>query len=154
MTTTKTDSIQRELDKGNPNTLPDCWRQVKPGHMLAPIKATFVGLTAAAAVDITTAASKAAAPIVGIALDTGENLPPILNVRTLRVTAVGTGALGPRVPTDADGTAGAPGANGPGIALLSDDGKTLTFEGTVTGFILEYSPLPYTDLQTEFSNQG
>jgi peptide/nickel transport system substrate-binding protein len=32
----------------------------------------------------------------------------------------------------------------------SDDGKTITFEGTVTGFILEYIPRSYTALSADF----
>lgn len=157
MTTNKVDLLQRELDKANPNTLADALRLVKLGHLLAPIKVTFAALSAAAAVDITTAASKAAATIVGITLESTENLPPIGVVRTLRVTA-GAAQAGPRVVTDAGGTAAAGatglGGAGGGVALISDDGKTLTFEGNVTGFVLEYYPLPFTSLQSTFTDQG
>lgn len=151
MSTTKTRSQLRALDEANPHDLASVIAKMALGTMLSPLKVTFASLTAAAAIDITTAASKTAATIVGAkTLDTGEMLPAILSVTALRVTAVDTGATGPRSVTDAGGTAGAPGANGPGIALLSDDGKTLTFEGTVTGFVLEYIPRPKTDMSTQF----
>lgn len=140
-------TLQQILNKANLNQLGTLLQKMKLGNMLNPVKVTVAGLAAAASVDITTAAVRAAATISGLDRDTGDNLPAILSVTSLRVTAVDTGALGPRAVTDAGGTAGAPGANGPGIALLSDDGATLTFEGTVTGFILEYIPRSYTDLE-------
>lgn len=140
-------TLQQVLNKANLNQLATILQKMKLGNMLNPVKVVVVGLTAAAAIDITTAAVRAASTITGLERDTGDSLPAILSVTALRVTGVGTGALGARSVTDAGGTAGAPGANGLGIALLSDDGKTLTFEGTVTGFVLEYIPRSNTDLE-------
>ena len=37
-----------------------------------------------------------------------------------------------------------------GIARLSDDGKTITFPNTVTGFVLHYMPRAETALDTQF----
>lgn len=139
-------TLQEVLNKANLNQLPTAFQKMKLGNMLSPVKVVVVGLTAAAAIDITSAAVRAASTITGLERETSDNLPAILSVTALRVTGVGTGATGARMVTDAGGTAGAPGANGPGIALLSDDGATLTFEGTVTGFVLEYIPRSYTDL--------
>lgn len=151
MTTTKTKTIREVLNKAEPNEISDALRKVRLGNMVEPIKVTFASLSAAAAIDITTAASKAAATIAGgFTLASGETLPPIGQVVSLRVTA-GAAAAGARVVTDAGGTAGAPGANGPGIALISDNGKTLTFEGNVTGFVLTYLPRSYTDVDTAFT---
>jgi len=143
-------TLQQVLNKANLNQLATILQKMKLGNMLNPVKVVVVGLTAAAAIDITTAAVRAASTITGLERDTGDSLPAILSVTALRVTevgGVGTGALGARSVTDAGGTAGAPGSYGPGIALLSDDGKTLTFEGTVTGFVLEYIPRSNTDLE-------
>lgn len=140
-------TLQQVLNKANLNQLATILQKMKLGNMLNPVKVVVVGLTAAAAIDITTAAVRAASTITGLERDTGDSLPAILSVTALRVTGVDTGALGARSVTDAGGTASAPGANGPGIALLSDDGKTLTFEGTVTGFVLEYIPRSNTDLE-------
>ncbi len=140
-------TLQQVLNKANLNQLATILQKMKLGNMLNPVKVVVVGLTAAAAIDITTAAVRAASTITGLERDTGDSLPAILSVTALRVTGVDTGALGARSVTDAGGTAGAPGPNGPGIALLSDDGKTLTFEGTVTGFVLEYIPRSNTDLE-------
>lgn len=140
-------TLQQVLNKANLNQLATILQKMKLGNMLNPVKVVVVGLTAAAAIDITTAAVRAASTITGLERDTGDSLPAILSVTALRVTGVDTGALGARSVTDAGGTAVAPGLNGPGIALLSDDGKTLTFEGTVTGFVLEYIPRSNTDLE-------
>lgn len=140
-------TLQQVLNKANLNQLATILQKMKLGNMLNPVKVVVVGLTAAAAIDITTAAVRAASTITGLERDTGDSLPAILSVTALRVTGVGTGALGARSVTDAGGTADAPGTNGPGTALLSDDGKTLTFEGTVTGFVLEYIPRSNTDLE-------
>lgn len=146
-------TFAEKLNDANPNLLATLLQQVKLGKMLDPVKVTFAGLTASAAIDITTAASRTGATInqglEGIAA--GEALPPIQMVKTLRVTAVGTGALGARVVTDAGGTATVAAGNHPGIALLSDDGKTITFEGTVTGFVLEYMPRSEVDLTDTYN---
>ena len=140
--------LKDALDTANPNEFLDALRKVKLGTHLCPIKAVFTLLTLGTTFDITTAASKACAVVTGITLATGENLPPILQVRTLRVTVQGggTAVLGARTVTDAAGTPAAPGATGAGIATISDNGKTLVFEGTgCTGFTLEYIPRSYTD---------
>ena len=98
-------------------------------------------LTSSAA---TSRAVKAAATITGLSLDTGEGLPPLGALTSLRVTASGTaGSLGTYILTDPSGTPIVPpgGASAAvGIAKISDDGKTITFPNTVTGFVLQYMP--------------
>ncbi len=134
MTTSKVETLRRVLNQADPNELADAFRLIRLGDMLSTIKVAFAGLTSAAAQDITTAAAKTAAGanITGITLETGENLPPIGDVTTLRVVTGGT--AGARSVTDAGGTASTT------VALLSDDGKTLTFEAAVTAFTLTYRP--------------
>jgi hypothetical protein len=142
-------TLRDAMNTGDITSQAAAQQQILLGNMCAMVKVVVTGLTAAATVNITTAATLAAATVTGIALaGDGELLPPIGHVRTLRVTAVGTGATGPRVVTDAGGTAIAPSAGIAGVALLSDDGTTLTFEGTVTGFVLEYFPAPALPLST------
>lgn len=136
------------LDNANLNELATALQKVKLGRRLSSVKVVVSGLTATATPDITSAAVLAAATVTGLNLASGERLPAIETVKTLRVTAVGTGATGPRVVTDAGGTAVAPSSGIAGVALLADAGTTLTFEGTVTGFVIEYIPRPYTDLDT------
>lgn len=148
-TTTIAPTYQSELNKANPNNLADLIRSMKFGNYAVRVKVVVAALAAAAAVDITAAATKAAATITGITLGTGQNLPPIRNVCSLRVSA-GAAAAGDRHMSDAGGTAAAPGANGPGIATLSDDGKTITFEGNVTGFTLIYEPQSQQDLTASY----
>ena len=142
-------SYQRELRDANPSSLPDVLRKVHLSHQLATVWAWFQGLSAATTFDITRAASKTAAttdtsnPIAGITLADGENLPAIGKVVTLRVTT-GTANQAPYIVTDAAGSAIAPtggsSPSAPGVALLSNDGKSLTFSANVTAFLLEYIP--------------
>lgn len=144
MTTSKTETIQEILTLANPNQLADALRKVDLGNKLATVKAVFVALASAAAQDITTAAAKAAATVTGITLDSGENLPALGAWVTLRVTA-GAAAAGPRKLVDAGGTADA------NNALISDDGKTITFEAAVTAFVLTYQPREAVALTTKFA---
>jgi hypothetical protein len=147
-TTTKTDGIRQVLNKGDLNNLGNILSLIKFGNMMTPISATFT-ISAASSLDITTAAAKAAASLSGITLETGENLPPVGRVVSCRVTA-GT-ATGPRIVSDTGATASAPHAAGvPGIAKLSADCKTITFEANVTVFLLQYYPAPAVALTTAF----
>ena len=146
-TTNRATTVQSALNDGNVNVFGAAAQLLKLGNVLSPIKVVVTGLTASATVNITAAATKAAATITGFtpALATGQNLPAIGSIDTLRVTTVGTGATGVRAVTDAGGTASS------SVALISDDGTTLTFEGTVTGFVMWYWPRPEnlaTTLQT------
>ena len=143
-TNTKQDSNQLALDQANPNFLPDVLRGVKLGHFFSNVKAVFTGLASSATQDITTAAAKAAATISGITLDTGENLPAIGVVKTLRDAHS-------NIVVDAGGAAVASTATYPGTVLLSDDGKTLTFAAAVTAFTLEYQPRSAIDTQAVWS---
>lgn len=137
MSTTTVSLTAREiLDSGNPNKVGNVCKALKVGTQLSKIKATFASMTSAAGQDITTAANKALATVSGITLRTGENLPPIGQIVTCRVTA-GTAAAGARFVSDAGATPSTT------VATLSDDGKTLTFEAAVTGIVVTYFPAPY-----------
>ena len=127
------DTVQLALDQANPNYLADVLRGVKLGHFFSNIKAVFTGLGSAAAQNITTAAATAAATVTGITLATGEGLPPIGVVKTLRDAHS-------NIVVDAGGTAVASTSTYPGTVLLSDDGTTLTFAAAVTAFTIEYQP--------------
>ena len=148
--TTAEQTYQNWLNKANANLLPTLFQKMKLGNMLSPVKVTVTGLTETASPNITSTAVRLAATVSGLERETTDPLPAILAVKTLRVTGVGTGATGPRVVTDAGGTAVAPSTGIAGVALLSDDGTTLTFEGTVTGFILEYIPRSATALSDNY----
>ena len=129
-------TYQRELRDANPASLPDVLHDLNLGHQLAVVQATFAALGSAAGHDITTAASKAAATVVGIDLDTGENLPAIGSVVT------GTGYQAPHIVSDGSPIAppGGDSPTAPGVATLSVDGKTITFAGAVTAFVITYIP--------------
>lgn len=135
MTTTKADTNEATLNAADPNELADIARKMKMGGMFTPRKVTFAGMAAAAAQDITSAANFALATSSPAQRTGTTRLPPILSVIAVRVTA-GAAAAGVRMIGDAGATPSAT------VAALSDDGKTLTFEGTVTGMVLEYIPRP------------
>lgn len=136
-TVTDPQTLQDVLDRANPTDVPDALAQLKLGTVFAPLKRTFTGLTAAAAFDLTLIDGTGETAGLG-----NPNRLPANLVRSLRVTASGTAnSVGSYVISDAGGTAVSPtaGANA-GIALLSDDGKTVTFPTTVTAFIVAYMP--------------
>lgn len=112
-----TETVKSSLNRANPNTLADVLAKIDLGTMLAPTKITV--------------AQTAATTIV---LD-----PPALAVFGARVTA-GAAAAGPRIVTDAGGSASAT------VCTLSADGVTLTFEANVTGAVVSYMPRPAVDM--------
>jgi hypothetical protein len=134
MTVNRENTVQSTLSSANPNNLADAARRGNLGLALSPVKVTFAALTSATSHNITTAASRAAATIVGIspALPTAQLLPAAGSIETLRVTA-GV-AVGPRAITDVGGTPTTT------LATISDDGKTITFEAAVTAFVITYFP--------------
>lgn len=155
VTTTKSKTIQQTVDAGNANEIADAARRMRLGTMLRPIKVTFAALTAASAVDITTQTSLSKATVNQGDIPEGyvaskTPLPPIGVVRALRVTA-GTAAAGARVMGDSGSTPAQFGTSGVYSAKVSDDGKTVTFEANVTGFVLEYLPRSSADMALDFA---
>ena len=143
MTATRDETYGEILNSGHLGRLDATLQAVKLGTAMAQVKAVFTGLTGAAAHDITTAASKAGATITGIYLANNDLLPAIGDVVSLRVTAASTGStVGAYGITDAAGTAVTANTSAVmGVALLSDDGKTITFPtADVTAFVLVYRP--------------
>jgi len=126
-----------------PSGLPSKNEHDAPAFGARPFRLTFAGMPAAASFDITTlAAFTTPAGATSGASSIWQTSPPAMfNASSLRVTGVGTAVLGDRVFTDSAGTPTAPAGGAPGIARISDDGKTITFEGTVTDFVLEYTPV-------------
>lgn len=154
---TKPQTLEEALKRANPNNIADMLKLLDVSKLFAPIKITVASLGAVAAVDITSPAVKAAiTELLGIgALPDGAFLPAIGSVLSLRVTASGTAAsLGTYGISDAGGTPIVPpGGAGlaMGIATLSNDGKTLTFPNTITGFVLAYTPRPAVALTQEYA---
>lgn len=157
-TNTQTETLAKALGEADPNRLADALRQYGLGTHLSPQKFTFLGAAGATAQNITTAAWLAratpgsATPTLPIAQAT---LPPILSVVALRVTTGPSGAAGTHIISDAGGTPAQPNSaavGAPGIALLSDDGTTLTFASAVSGFVLEYIPRSARDVNGLFEN--
>lgn len=142
MTTTADRTLQTVLQDSNQNEMAAAFRKVKLGNFFAVAKVVVTGLTATAAPVITGSAVRAAATITGLDRATADNLPAIRQVVSLRVTtsgtanSVGTYAIGDASSTPITPTAGA----NVGLASLSDDGTTLTFPTTITGFELHYIP--------------
>jgi len=129
-TTTKVNTLKEVLTRSLPGEVEDALRKVDIGAMLSPIKKTFTSLASSATHDITDAAHGSSSAAMGIFV--------------LRVTA-GAASAGLRQVGDAGATPSAT------VATLSDDGKTITFETTVTGFIVEYLARPATDTSSKFA---
>lgn len=156
VTATQPRTTQKVLIDADPDYLADALRKASFGVSQQVYKLTFSGLTSAAAHNITDAAhfananGGAGSQSPAFPADSLSALPSIGQVLTLRVTA-GAAAAGARVVTDAGGAASAGAAGSPGVALISDDGTTLTFEAGVTGFVLEYLPRMQ-NMQSLFNN--
>lgn len=168
-TKTTTSTLKTVLDQANPNELPDALAQVKLGTVLAPLRIDITGLTATAALDITSAMAGATVLVNGVSLGAGlgvpkaSQLPPILILKALQVVTSGTAtSLGSYIA----GLTGTPPAgctplippggaqDAVGIASLSDDGKTLTFPNTVTGISLQYMPQSNALMSEAFGTTG
>lgn len=162
-TTVISNTLAQALYKSDPNTLADTLRQYGIGTHLSPQKWAWLGTTGATAVAINTAAffTNASPGAYTPALPQSQSvLAPALIVGTLRVTTGPSGSVGAYLVTDSGGTtqlkantgvSGAAVLSQPGVALLSDDGTTITFPAQVSGFIIEYLPRSFTDVTTVVS---
>jgi len=128
----KSQTIQEVLNESNPNKLADATALAKLGDAMAGLTKTLTGLTAAAAFDLTAIDDPDVA---------GAKLPAALVISSVRVTA-GAAAAGVRQISDAGDTPTTT------LATLSADGKTITFEGNVTAFVISY--VPKQDLTASF----
>lgn len=137
-TATQSQTIQDTIDKANPGQLPAALQKVNLGTMITPLKRTFTGLAAQTSHDLT--AIDGSGETAGAA---NPNRLPVLTPTAVRVTA-GAAAAGVRFIGDTGATPAAT------IATLSDDGKTLTFEGNVTAFIVVYVPRALEDPGNDF----
>lgn len=135
-TATEVQTIKSTIDTANPTQGWDALQKAKLGTMLAGKKVTLTGLVAAASFDVTT---------LDDPTSPGDTLPAILSISVLRVTA-GVAATGVRQIGDAAATPSAT------LATLSDDGKTITFEGNVTDMVLQYIPAAAEPLDNKFYN--
>lgn len=159
-TTTLTPNLALGLSNSDPNRISDALREYGIGLHLSPQKWTWLGTTGATAVNITTAAFVAGA-------SAGANTPPLplgvltlpgaLLVGTLRVTTGASGSVALYDVTDSGGTArlgallsSSTGSSGQtkGVALISDDGSTITFPAQVSGFVLQYVPRSLVDVNS------
>ena len=139
-TTTIVETLGTVLAKSDPNRLADALRQVNLQNFFTPQKLTST-ITANAAPTITQL-------IQGVTANAGVapagSPTSAMMIKTLRVTASGTaGSVGAYIVTDAGGTAIVPpggASTAVGVALLSDDGTTITFPNTVTGVVIEFVP--------------
>jgi len=145
MTLSVATTIQSALNAADPNKLADLFRLMKVGNMLAPLKRVFTGLTASATMDLTLI--DGTGETVGAA---NVNRLALLGLLYLRVDASGTAAsLGNYIVGPPTSTLLIPpgGANvAVGVARISDDGKTITFPNTITGFTIAYAPRSFTDV--------
>jgi hypothetical protein len=132
MTTTAADTIQNTLNEANPTDLPDAIAKLEFGDMLLTRKEAIVQV-ASATVALATAASALSPFRRGVQ-------PGVM----VRVTG-GAAAAGARLVTDVGGTPSAT------VCTLSDDGKTLVFENTVTDVVIAGQPRPAVALTDLFA---
>lgn len=141
MTLSVATTLKSVLNSGKPAQLADAAKVMQLGTMLTPLKRAFTGLTSGTVFDLTA--------IDATGETAGASNPlrlPALCVNTLRVVTGSTG-VGAYIVTDAGGTAvTAATSTVVGIALLSDDGKTLTFPVALTAFTIEYIPRSTVDM--------
>jgi hypothetical protein len=145
MTVSVATTLKSALDTARPGQVDDILAKMKLGSMLTPLKRVFTGLTASASFDLT--AIDGTGETVGAS---NLNRKGILALNYLRVDASGTAAsvgnyvVGPPTSTLLVPPGGANTAVG--VARLSDDGKTLTFPNTITGFTIWYIPQSAVDM--------
>lgn len=123
-TTTKADTLKEVLTKADPNQLPDAFRQIDLGAMLAGKEYDSGTITASATVVLPEeAAIVQSARIVtsGTAGSVGTYL-------------VGDSGATPVIPTGGASLA-------PGIAKIGTDRRTITFPNTVTRVVVRYLPM-------------
>lgn len=128
-TTTEAQNLKRELDKADPNTLPDALRKVRLGDLLAVKEETIDKGDAVATIDLTADPADA------------DDRGPALIVQAVEVLT-GTAAAGSRRIVPSTDAASAT------EVVLSADGTTLTFEanvGTVRVRWVKGSDTPLTD---------
>lgn len=154
-TATVESSVGASLNSGEFTAIADACKKAKLGTALSTIKVVATGLTAAASFDITSAAFLAKCTVTGINLGGGETLPAIGAATSLRVVTGGTNAAGSYALGEAAGTAVLATA-GVGTALLSADGKTVTFAAgaAVTALTLIYRPRTAVPMTTFLSQAG
>lgn len=145
MTTTAVDTLKTLLDKAPANQVADLLKAIGLGTILTPLKRVFAGLAASATTDLT--ALDGTGETAGAA---NPNRKAALCVTYLRLDASGTAAsvgnyiVGPPTSTLLIPPGGANAAVG--VARLSDDGKTITWPNTITGFTIQYIPRAATDM--------
>lgn len=149
VTTVKADRLRDELDRANPNTTADCLRKVALGTVLAPLKRSFTGLTAAATFDLTLI--DGTGETVGISNPNRLAALAFMYVRvdaSATATSLGNYIVGPPTSTLLIPPGGANTAVG--VCRISDDGRTLTFPNTITGLTVMYVPRSSSDMEAAF----
>lgn len=160
------ETVAKALNESDPNRLFDALRLYGFGMHLSPQKYTWLGTTGATAVNITTtswfANASGGSKTPGLPQGATQALPAALIIGNVRVNTGPSGSLGHYYVADSSYTGavypgfmagGATGATAAiGIALLSDDGSTLTFPAQVSGFVINYIPRSYVDVTSPFEH--
>ncbi len=139
VTATQKDTLQVALDRATPGQTDDALQKVKLGTILTPLIRRFTGLVSGTVHDLTLI--DATGETAGVA---NPKRLAALSVTSLR------DATGNMIVTDSSGSAVAfTGANG--VAILSDDGKSITFPTAQTAFDVVYVPRSGTDMADDFA---
>lgn len=142
-------TVSSVLETANPNNMIDALKRLHLG-----LREVGVKVTVASSVQTvpTPGTGGITSPLVTVAAAVATFDPPIAAIKSLRVT---TGAAaGGRIMLDAAGSAAQIGTSGVYTAVISDDGSTITFETTITGFVIAYLPrLSTAELAAQFYPQ-
>lgn len=152
-TDTSTFTLRDAVNNSKEGQMDDALKLMQLGDMLTPMKYTVTLTTPSATVTIpnlgntqpATIVPSSVSPVLTDPLDISR-LPAALNPTTTYVNVTVGTAAGVRTIIDAGGTP----AVSATLASLSDDGRVLTFEATVTTFIIWYVPRSATSMLSIF----
>lgn len=146
-TTTFERTLQEVLEQANPQEIADAFRKVGVAIGSPVIKIEATGLTSSASFDITTLQdASGSVTITGWTADgDADTLPPLGACLAL------TDGTDPYTLVDDAVAPVAQGALAIGLASISDDGTTITFEAAKTALTLHYMPRTRTALTDTFA---
>jgi hypothetical protein len=131
-TATVPETLADVLTKSDPNKLADALAQVNLGALLAPVEETLTLAT------------------VGTAITLSKPALVVCNCRVTDISGAAMARVGNFVVGDAAATPIEASATAPGVAKLSADGLTITFNATIKAALVRYIQRPGVALTAAF----
>lgn len=136
MTTTARRTIRTVLNQATPGQVLDMLRRMLFGDMQERVEETIVLPALSATVDLE-------------ALTALRRKAKMVQSVRVTVLGAGTGSLGTFYVGDSGAVPTAAVAGKNGLCSLSADGKTLTFEGTISTLVIVYIPAAAVDIDSD-----